>query len=53
MLWKFNTVYNAERQHGEHQRESRYELPVPRHRERAPKERRDLYIHTRPALQHG
>lgn len=51
MLWKVTKVYNAERQYGEHQREVRYELPVPRHRKMAP--RGDLYIHTRPVRQHG
>ncbi len=33
MLWKFNKVYNAPRQHGDHQREVRYELPIPEHHE--------------------
>ncbi len=47
MLWKFNKVYNAERQHADHQRPVYYELPplsrVP------PGNRRELYIHNRPA----
>ncbi|HEX6450212.1 MAG TPA: hopanoid C-3 methylase HpnR [Trebonia sp.] len=29
MIWKFGSVYNADRQYAEHQREVRYELPRP------------------------
>jgi hopanoid C-3 methylase HpnR len=47
MLWKFNKVYNAERQHADHQRPVDYELPLP---PQAPAGgRRQLYVHTRPA----
>jgi magnesium-protoporphyrin IX monomethyl ester (oxidative) cyclase len=52
MLWKFNTVYNPKRQLADHQREVRYELPLPRHLDVA--DRRQLYIHTRtPAKREG
>jgi hopanoid C-3 methylase HpnR len=47
MLWKFNTVYNPERQLADHGRPVRYELPMPRHVDVA--NRRKLYIHNRPA----
>jgi magnesium-protoporphyrin IX monomethyl ester (oxidative) cyclase len=45
MLWKFNKVYNPERQLADHQQPVRYELPEPRHV--APGNRRELYIHDR------
>jgi len=45
MLWKFNKVYNPERQLADHQRPVRYELPQPTHV--APGNRRELYIHNR------
>jgi magnesium-protoporphyrin IX monomethyl ester (oxidative) cyclase len=48
MLWKFNRVYNAQRQYGDHARPVRYELPVPEHRDVGPRDRADLYIHPRP-----
>jgi hopanoid C-3 methylase len=47
MLWKFNRVYNARRQYGDHARPVTYQLPVPRHRDIAPRERSELYIHSR------
>jgi hopanoid C-3 methylase len=46
MLWKFNTVYNPERQMADHRRPVRYELPMPRHLDVS--NRRKLYIHNRP-----
>ncbi|GGR20065.1 hypothetical protein GCM10010282_10500 [Streptomyces roseolus] len=46
MLWKFNTAYNPARQLADHQREVRYQLPLPRHL--AVGDRRKLYVHTRP-----
>lgn len=49
MLWKFNQVYNADRQYAEHARPVRYELPVPQQHEVAPRDRRELYIHERPS----
>jgi len=45
MLWKFNKVYNADRQYGEHQREVRYELPAPDLRPIDRGNRRGLYVH--------
>lgn len=47
MLWKFNSVYNVDRQVAEHHQPVRYELPVPQQHEVAPKDRRQLYVHTR------
>jgi hypothetical protein len=29
MIWKFNNVYNADRQYAEHQREASYLMPQP------------------------
>lgn len=45
MLWKFNQVYNPERQLADHRRPVRYELPVPH---RLIGGRRQLYVHTKP-----
>jgi hopanoid C-3 methylase len=52
MLWRFNKVYNADRQYADHQRPVRYQLPLPGPR---PSNRRQLYIHPRPPRrqQHG
>ncbi|MET9293310.1 hopanoid C-3 methylase HpnR [Streptomyces sp. NPDC003077] len=50
MLWRFNRVYNPERQLADHARPVRYELPLPRHLDVG--DRRQLYIHTRPTS-HG
>ena len=48
MLWKFNSVYNPERQVADHRRPVRYELPLPQHREIT--DRKMLYIlNRRPA----
>lgn len=44
MLWKFGSVYNADRQVADHARPVEFELPVPEHRG-APG-RKDLFIHT-------
>lgn len=49
MLWRFSHVYNGTRQYTDHQREVHYQLPVPDHHTIGPHDRRDLYIHTRPA----
>jgi magnesium-protoporphyrin IX monomethyl ester (oxidative) cyclase len=46
MIWKFNKVYNAERQIHDHAVEVPYELPLPDHRDVA---RTELFIHTRNA----
>ena len=47
MLWKFNRVYNADRQLADHRRPVRYELPLPDHHAVAARDRRELYIHAR------
>jgi magnesium-protoporphyrin IX monomethyl ester (oxidative) cyclase len=47
MLWRFDRVYNADRQYGEHQRPVRYELPPPVHRTIERGNRRELYVHGR------
>jgi magnesium-protoporphyrin IX monomethyl ester (oxidative) cyclase len=48
MLWRFNQVYNGDRQIADHQRPVRYELPRPSPRSAVPG-RRELYVHeTRP-----
>jgi magnesium-protoporphyrin IX monomethyl ester (oxidative) cyclase len=44
MLWRFNKVYNAKRQHADHAREIRYTLPLPDHHQVA---RKELFIHHR------
>ncbi|WP_037890850.1 hopanoid C-3 methylase HpnR [Streptomyces viridochromogenes] len=46
MLWKFNRVYNPERQLADHRRPVRYELPLPQHLDVG--DRRKLYVHTPP-----
>jgi hopanoid C-3 methylase len=48
MLWKFNRVYNARRQYADHQRPVAYELPLPP--QALPGDRRQLYVHARPAM---
>jgi hopanoid C-3 methylase len=45
MIWKFNKVYNPDRQYAEHQREARYLLTPPADKSAAPQDRRQLYIH--------
>ena len=45
MIWKFNNVYNADRQYSDHLREPRYLLPPPAERAAAPPDRKELYIH--------
>ncbi|KRV49829.1 hopanoid C-3 methylase HpnR [Wenjunlia vitaminophila] len=47
MLWRFNDVYNPRRQLADHSRPVRYELPLPRPLDVG--DRRQLYVHTRPA----
>jgi magnesium-protoporphyrin IX monomethyl ester (oxidative) cyclase len=46
-LWRFDRVYNADRQYGEHERPVRYELPPPVHRTIERGNRRELYVHGR------
>ena len=49
MLWRFNRVYNGTRQLADHEREVRYELPLPDRRPGGTRPgRSDLYIHSRP-----
>jgi hopanoid C-3 methylase HpnR len=45
MLWKFDKVYNAERQYADHQRPVNFELPPPP--QAPPGSRRQLYVHNR------
>jgi hopanoid C-3 methylase len=45
MIWKFNKVYNADRQYSEHLREARYLLPLPAERPVATPNRKELYVH--------
>jgi hypothetical protein len=53
MIWKFNSVYNPERQYGDHFRGVRYELPLPEPRRMDRREREQLYVHRRPATVGG
>jgi hypothetical protein len=48
MLWKFSSVYNADRQLADHGRPVRYELPLPPSRSAS---RETLYLHLRPRPQ--
>ncbi len=45
MIWKFNQVYNADRQYSDHLREAEYWLPEPADHPAGPPDRKDLYIH--------
>jgi hopanoid C-3 methylase len=45
MIWKFNNVYNADRQYSEHLSEARYLLPPQAERRTAPPDRKELYVH--------
>ncbi len=45
MIWKFDQVYNADRQYAEHQRQARYLLPAPTQTPVARANRKELYIH--------
>lgn len=47
MLWRFNSVYNAERQYGDHLRPVRYELPLPEVSDAPPPKGAELYVHRR------
>ena len=48
MLWRFNRVYNPERQLADHRRPVRYELPLPGQPDGAGRQR--LYLHDRSAV---
>jgi hopanoid C-3 methylase HpnR len=45
MIWKFNQVYNADRQYADHQRQPRYLLPPPAQRPATAPDRKELYVH--------
>ena len=45
MIWKFDRVYNADRQYAEHMREARYLLPPPAQTPVAAPDRKELFIH--------
>jgi hypothetical protein len=45
MIWKFNQVYNADRQYADHLRHARYLLPPPVQHPVGPAERKELYVH--------
>jgi magnesium-protoporphyrin IX monomethyl ester (oxidative) cyclase len=45
MIWKFNKVYNADRQYSDHLRGVEYLLPPPEERPPGAVDRKDLYIH--------
>lgn len=46
MLWKFDKVYNPQRQHADHFKEVKYQMHPPRTRTTKPTAA-DLYVHTR------
>jgi len=52
MLWKFNKVYNPDRQLVDHRREVRYEMALPRPTAPGQLDRKSLYIH-RPEPVHA
>jgi hopanoid C-3 methylase len=52
MLWKFNSVYNADRQYADHLREVRYATRPPRVSGTSRPQRDSLYIHN-PRSQSG
>jgi hopanoid C-3 methylase len=45
MIWKFDHVYNAERQCSEHLRPAQYLLPAPADKPVATPDRKELYVH--------
>jgi hopanoid C-3 methylase len=45
MIWKFDKVYNANRQYSEHLRETQYLLPSPADKPVAAPERKELFVH--------
>jgi hopanoid C-3 methylase len=47
MIWKFDQVYNADRQYSEHQREAQYLLPPPAERPVAAVDRKELFVMSR------
>jgi hopanoid C-3 methylase len=49
MIWKFDNVYNADRQYAEHHREARYLLPPPAEKPVTRPDRKELYVHVAPS----
>ena len=49
MIWRFNSVYNADRQLADHRRPVRCELPLPVHTQKG-SDRQLLYLHNRPSV---
>jgi magnesium-protoporphyrin IX monomethyl ester (oxidative) cyclase len=47
-IWKFNKVYNADRQFADHQQKVAYEIRPPQPHAPLSKERSELYIHPKP-----
>jgi len=45
MLWKFDKVYNADRQYSEHLRQAEYQLPPPAETPVTKPDPKELYIH--------
>ena len=45
MIWKFNKVYNADRQYSDHFRDVEYHLPPPAEQPVKAPDRKELYIH--------
>jgi hopanoid C-3 methylase HpnR len=45
MIWKFDKVYNADRQYSEHLRQPEYQLPPPAEHPVEAHGRKDLYVH--------
>jgi hopanoid C-3 methylase len=45
MIWKFDQVYNADRQYAEHLRETRYPLPSPAEAPVAAPDRKELFVY--------
>jgi hopanoid C-3 methylase HpnR len=49
MIWKFNQVYNPDRQYADHLREVEYQLPPPADLPVRAPGRKDLFVHAPPA----
>jgi magnesium-protoporphyrin IX monomethyl ester (oxidative) cyclase len=45
MLWKFDKVYNPDRQYAEHQRDVKYQLPAPAETPVTKPHPKELYVH--------
>jgi hopanoid C-3 methylase HpnR len=53
MLWKFNSVYNPQRQIADHQQEVKYEIRLPHTVREKKLDRESLYVHRREAAVGG